>query len=217
MPDNVNDFISNERKDFGFAELGDLTGIDDPLTLVHAWLKDAIDRNAPEAYAFTLSTVSSSGYPASRVVYARNLSSEGIIFYTNYNSRKGKEITLSAKACGLFFWPLQERQIRFEGMIEKISGKESDEYFAGRPRDNQLGAWASNQSEKIQSRKELEEKMAALDAKYKDMSVPRPPHWGGYRIKPVYFEFWQGRPGRLHDRLVFEKEKSGWKIFRISP
>lgn len=217
MSNQLNDFLSSERKDFDFAELGDLSNGGSPLQMMHDWLKQATDKQIAEAHAFTLSTVSVQGFPASRVVYARKLFDQGVVFYTNYNSRKGKEIEHSAKAGGLFFWPQLERQIRIEGLIEKISAQESDEYFATRPRHNQLSAWASNQSEKINSREELEQKMAELDKKYKDVAVPRPPHWGGYILKPVYFEFWQGRPGRLHDRIVFEKTGNDWKISRISP
>jgi len=151
------------------------------------------------------------------VVYLRNISDEGMVFYTNYNSQKGKNISASNKIAITFFWVELERQIRIEGTVKKVSEELSDKYFAARPRESQLGAWASNQSETIKNRAELEENLKHFTEKFKGVDVPRPPHWGGYIVEPTKFEFWQGRPSRLHDRLIYTKNNNEWVISRIAP
>jgi pyridoxamine 5'-phosphate oxidase len=160
-------------------------------------------------------TVSVEGFPASRVVYLRELVEEGFIIYTNYLSRKGTEVTENKNVALLFYWECLERQVRVEGLVEKVDPLISDDYFAGRPRISQIGAWASEQSSVIVDRKTLEDRVAFFENKF-PTKVPRPPHWGGFLIKPSYFEFWQGRLGRLHDRICFEKEND-WQSYRIAP
>jgi pyridoxamine 5'-phosphate oxidase len=164
-----------------------------------------------------VSTVSKEGKPSSRIVLLRNFSENGFVFYTNYNSKKGNDISENNSAAINFFWPQLERQIRIEGKLQKVDSKISDEYFASRPHDSQLGAWASNQSEVLKNRQELEEKFAALEKKFAGINVPRPEHWGGYCLVPDSIEFWQGRPSRIHDRIKFTTVNNEWKIERLSP
>lgn len=165
----------------------------------------------------TLATADASGKPSSRILYLKELNEQGFVFYTNYQSRKGKELAENKQAALLFFWPALERQIRIEGLIEKVPAEISDAYFATRPRGSQLGAWASEQSEALENRPELEHRLEKLAQEFPG-EVPRPPHWGGYMLLPLYFEFWQGRPSRLHDRIIYQQEKSGsWNIHRLNP
>lgn len=211
----VDSFISTNRKDFNKGELSKANINTNPFALTEEWVNDAINENVNEPYAFNLAT-SNNNKPTSRIVYLRGLSTDGYIFYTNYHGRKGKEISHNNHVCMNFFWPELERQIRIEGTVSKLSEELSDEYFASRPRKSQLGAWASNQSDELLSHDILEERLKVLEDKYKGLEVPRPEHWGGYLIKPTYFEFWQGRPSRLHDRLTFSIEND-WEIKRLNP
>jgi pyridoxamine 5'-phosphate oxidase len=155
--------------------------------------------------------------PSQRVVYLREVKDHQLVFYTNYQSRKGSEIDQNSLASILFFWAQAERQIRLEGKLEKAPAAISDQYFQGRPRNSQLGAWASEQSKVIESRQTLEERLNFFEEKFKDQEIPRPPFWGGYLFKPVYFEFWQGRPSRLHDRISYKSEENNWKKYRLAP
>lgn len=209
------DKTRNERRDFSKGQLTDLS-FDDPMKMFSAWYQEAHEKNCADPHAFTLSTVSPEGRPASRIVYMRELIEEGIVLYTNYQSRKGEHIKKNPGVSALFYWDCSERQVRIEGMAEIVPTEMSDAYFASRPRISQIGAWASAQSSRIGSRQELEDLVAKYEKEYPG-TVPRPPHWGGILIKPVYFEFWQGRLGRLHDRFCFEWQENGWNIYRISP
>lgn len=208
LRDNHSDFIKGELID----SLGD-----NPFKGFSIWFDEAIINKEIEANAFTLSTLNlSEMLPSSRIVYLKELREEKFVFYTNYLSQKGKEIILNPKASALFFWPGLQRQVRIEGIVSKISKEESDAYFSSRPRESQLGAWASNQSEVLENRGDLINRLEAFDKKYPD-TVPRPEHWGGFELSPQIIEFWQGRPSRLHDRLVFKKNKNGWLTFRKNP
>ncbi len=210
------DRTRNERNDF---LKGTLTNVDfdDPMAMFNAWYKQVHDTaNCDEPYAVTLTTATTAAAPSSRIVYLRDLTAEGMVVYTNYKSRKGEEIDQNPQASLLFFWSCLERQVRIEGTIEKVSAETSDAYFANRPRISQIGAWASEQSHEIKNRAELEERVANFENKFPN-DVPRLPHWGGFIIKPAYYEFWQGRKGRLHDRICFEKQGENWRIFRIAP
>jgi pyridoxamine 5'-phosphate oxidase len=189
---------------------------EDPMLFFNEWYQDAQENKCAEPHAMTLSTVSSKGQPSGRIVYMRELMAEGIGVYTNYLSRKGEDILKNPNVSALFYWDCLERQVRIEGVAEKMQGQLSDDYFAQRPRISQIGAWASEQSSEILDRKSLEERAKFFEKKYPKV-VPRPPHWGGFLIRPVYFEFWQGRLGRLHDRLCYTKNGSDWQQARIAP
>jgi pyridoxamine 5'-phosphate oxidase len=171
-----------------------------------------------DATAMVLATATPDGAPSARVVLLKGLDERGLVFFTNYRSRKGNELAANPRAAATFFWPEIERQIRVEGGVEAITPAESDEYFRSRPVDSQLSAWVSDQSEVVTGgRAELEGRLASLTAKFSGNEVPRPPHWGGYRLAPVVVEFWQGRPGRLHDRLRYSRTASYWRIDRLAP
>jgi pyridoxamine 5'-phosphate oxidase len=205
----------NEHNDFLKGQLNDgYTG--QPLTLFQQWFQEAYDQECREPNAVVLSTVSADGQPSSRILFLREFDENGYVMYTNYNSRKGEDIQTNSKVTLLFFWAELERQIRIEGTIGKVDPLISDKYFASRPRKSQIGAWTSNQSERIESRQVLEEKFKLIEKKYPN-EVPRPPHWGGLIVAPTYYEFWQGRAGRLHDRICFERKAEKWTSYRISP
>ena len=181
------------------------------------WYSEAQKDIGVDASAMTLAT-NAGNMPSARVVYLRKFDKNGFCFYTNYTSNKGKELQKNRNACLLFFWRELQRQIKIEGKVEKLSAKESDKYFAIRPRGSQIGAWSSPQSKVIPNREMLEEWVKEFTKMFEGKKIPRPPHWGGYRLVPSSFEFWQGRESRLHDRIVFTKPKSGkWKIERLSP
>jgi len=213
MTDHL-DKTRNERNDFSKGNL-DATSHPDPMLFFSEWYREAHEKNCADPHALVLGTVSNN-QPSSRIVYMRDLLEEGFVIYTNYLSRKGEEIDLNNKVSALFYWDCAERQVRIEGSIEKIDPLISDDYFASRPHMSQIGAWASDQSKEILDRKTLEEKVKFYEEKFPN-KVPRPPHWGGYLIRPHYFEFWQGRVGRLHDRICYEKQNDAWRVFRISP
>jgi len=188
-----------------------------PILQFDLWMKEALEADVPEPHAMNISTVSKDGKPSSRIVLLRDFSDNGFVFYSNYNSKKGNDINENNFGAINFFWPQLERQIRIEGVLEKVDSKISDNYFASRPHDSQLGAWASNQSQVLKNREELEEKFAALKKKFSGVKVPRPEHWGGYILKPNSIEFWQGRPSRIHDRIRYYSVNKKWKTERLSP
>ncbi len=214
---DINKKISSERRDFVYGTLDESNVPDSPKQLFETWFKEALDKMVMEPYAFHIATVSKDNTPSTRVVYLRSIEDDGFVFFTNYKGRKGQDIAHNPNVCANFFWAEKERQIRVYGVAEKIDPEFSDAYFANRPRESQLGAWASHQSEELENHKELADRLAELDLKYKDKEVPRPPHWGGYIIKPNYYEFWQGRAKRLHDRITYKKTANNWEIKRINP
>jgi pyridoxamine 5'-phosphate oxidase len=213
----MKDKVENLRIDYDkdTLDIKDLNA--DPVVQFEYWFDEAMGANVPEPHAFMISTVDGDGKPSSRIVLLRNADQNGFVFFTNYKSRKGHNIDVNPHVCATFFWHDLQRQVRVEGTIEKISAAESDEYFATRPRESQIGAWASNQSEVLESREALEERTAELTLQYEGQTVPRPPHWGGYRIKPTSVEFWQGRASRLHDRFLYTLEGTKWQISRLNP
>lgn len=179
------------------------------------WFDQALEQNVPEPTTMTLATADRQGRPSARVVLLKGFDEAGFVFYTNYNSRKGQDLAVQPWASLNFFWQQLERQVRLNGMVDKVSAQESDDYFHSRPLGSRLGAWVSAQSQPT-TLAELEANTAAVQQKYGDQP-PRPPHWGGYRLTPEYFEFWQGRPSRLHDRLTYQRSGTGWALKRISP
>jgi len=188
-----------------------------PFEQFHQWLREAISAEALEVNAMTLSTLHADGYPNGRVVLLKELD-YGFVFFSNYQSEKGQELENHPKASLTFFWPELERQVRVMGTVEKISESQSDEYFLSRPKGSQIGAWASPQSHKIRSREVLEERLKEMQLRFEEEKLVRPPHWGGYRVLPHKIEFWQGRPSRLHDRILYEKNEAGaWTISRLAP
>ncbi len=212
-----NNEISNLRKDYTFKELQKKSVSKNPFEQFSKWFDDVVKTKIEQPNAMILATASKDGIPSARVVLLKGVEQDGFRFFTNYNSQKGRELIENPSASLLFFWYELERQIRISGKVEKVSIKESEEYFKTRPYESQLGAWASNQSKIIINREFLEKKFSELKMKYREGEVPLPPYWGGFKLIPHSFEFWQGRENRLHDRIAYSKEKEEWKIERLSP
>jgi pyridoxamine 5'-phosphate oxidase len=217
----MEDFLRQIRDDHHNFDKGQLNYHigNNPFDFFHQWFKEAFEAKQPEDNAFVLSTVNEKGQPSSRILYLKELDDSGFVFYTNYASQKGSELSHNPKASMLFFWNQLERQVRIEGVVEKIDSTISDAYFESRPRASKLGAWASHQSQSLSSRDELMKRLETLADQF-PTDVPRPPHWGGYKLIPTLIEFWQGRPSRLHDRLIFERDsvwKNEWNLFRKNP
>ncbi|MCG9971795.1 pyridoxamine 5'-phosphate oxidase [Christiangramia crocea] len=190
----------------------------DPLILFQSWFGLAHDSTlVEEAYAMSLSTVGKDMMPKTRIVLMKSFDREGFVFFTNYESDKGKDLEENPKCCLSFFWPALEKQVIIQGEVSKIAKEESESYFHSRPRGSQLGAHASNQSTVIPSRHFLEEKLAGLERKFENKDVPLPSYWGGYLVKPLTIEFWQGRRNRLHDRILYSLEETNWKFERLAP
>jgi len=188
-----------------------------PILQFENWFQEALNAKEPEPNALVLSTINFENKPSARVLLMKGIDANGFTFFTNYESKKGKELEMNPFAAATFLWAGLARQVRIEGKVEKVSAEESDEYFAVRPLGSRLGAWASHQSAVIESREVLEIAENELKKKHEGQEIPRPAHWGGYRLIPTYFEFWQGRENRMHDRLAFTLENNNWKIERLSP
>jgi pyridoxamine 5'-phosphate oxidase len=189
----------------------------DPFKQFSVWLEDALAAKLPQPLGMALATATRDGRPSVRMVLLRGVSDRGFCFFTNYESRKARELQTNPRAALVFYWAELDRQVRVEGTIERLSADESDAYFQTRPRGSQLGAWASPQSQIIPNREMLERNLQELTAKYGSGPVPRPPHWGGYRLVPEAIEFWAGGDNRLHDRLRYTREEQGWKVQRLAP
>lgn len=218
MNNSKNAAIADIRKDYSLQSLDISDVLHNPLAQFDAWLDAAIRAEVHEPTAMHLSTISSEGRPSGRIVLLKGVDT-GFVFFSNYTSRKGAELAASSFASLTFFWPELERQVRIEGSVERVSAEESDTYFNSRPHLSRLGACASAQSQATESRATLEQKMAELGAKYPEgSSIPRPEHWGGYRLQADCVEFWQGRRSRLHDRIVYHAPNDGrWQISRLQP
>ncbi|GAB2903283.1 pyridoxamine 5'-phosphate oxidase [Paraburkholderia jirisanensis] len=209
--------LAELRKNYSLGSLDEADIDRDPIRQFEKWFAQAVDARLPEPNAMTLATVDARGYPAARIVLVKGVDERGFVFFTNYESRKGEELAVNPRASLLFHWVELERQVRIEGRIDKTDAAESDAYYASRPLASRIGAWASAQSQVIESRAVLETRETEIRAQYGE-NPPRPPFWGGYRLQPDAIEFWQGRPSRLHDRLRFIRSAGGaWRIERLSP
>ncbi|OYV86430.1 MAG: pyridoxamine 5'-phosphate oxidase [Ignavibacteriae bacterium 37-53-5] len=196
----------------------DETSVDrDPFRQFEEWLELAVKAEVPDPHAMVVATSSPDGIPSARVVLLREFDRNGLVFYTNYASRKGTEALTNPKASIVFFWHEMDRQIRIEGELEKIDAVDSDRYFASRPRESQIAAWASNQSGVISGRNELQKRFDEFQLQFDGRPVPRPENWGGLRLRPRTFEFWQGRPNRLHDRIAYSLTNGRWEVLRLAP
>lgn len=210
--------IAAIRQDYVLGNLSESDVDNDPILQFKKWFDEAIHSRVNEPNAMVLSTVSAQHVPSSRIVLLKDVSAEGLVFFTNYESRKGDDMKDNPHVALLFFWPELQRQVRIEGLIEFVDASDSDEYFQSRPKGSRIGALASPQSREIPNRSFLENKVEELSDQYDDNAfVPRPAHWGGYLLRPIYFEFWQGRASRLHDRIVYKKVSDSWKITRLAP
>ena len=210
--------IADLRKEYILHSLNKEDVSENAMEQFQRWWDDALNSEIIEPNAMTLATASSDGLPAARIVLLKGLHSDGFQFYTNYESFKGRQLQENPRACLVFFWKELERQIRITGLVEKLSKDESDKYFKSRPDGSQIGAWASPQSEVIESGEWLTQRVHQIEKKFSKSGIPRPPHWGGYLLRPVTIEFWQGRPNRLHDRLQYTLQGNGnWIIERLAP
>ncbi|WP_367867166.1 pyridoxamine 5'-phosphate oxidase [Pedobacter sp. WC2423] len=209
--------IQNLRQDYRAAELSEADIDKNPIVQFAKWFKDALDAKMYEPNVMTLATADLSGKPSSRILLLKGFDEDGFVFFTNYNSKKGKDLQENPQAAMQFFWPELERQVRIEGTVTKATAEASTAYFHSRPKGSQIGASASPQSTVIPDREILEERVKELTAAYQETEVPRPEHWGGYVLKPAHLEFWQGRPSRLHDRITYTSVNGVWTINRLAP
>lgn len=213
---NNND-ISILRRSNALKELSEASVSSNPFTQFSVWMNEAVNSNLLDPNAMILVTASKEGFPSARTVLLKGFDERGFVFYTNYESAKAKDLDENPNAALLFLWVELERQVRISGKVEKISQADSEEYFSSRPRESQLGAWASKQSSVIESREVLETKYEEMKKRFESKEIPLPPFWGGYRVIPQRIEFWQGRESRLHDRICYTLDAGKWKIERLSP
>lgn len=210
--------IHNLRSEYAREDLHGEDLHPDPVEQFKLWFQQALDHQVLEPTAMTLATADADGQPSARTVLLKEVDTQGFVFYTNYESRKGLDLEANPRAALLFFWPQLERQVRVEGSVQRVSRKSAEAYFHSRPRGSQLGAWASPQSRPLQDRRELEQALVEVEERFAgEEKIPLPPHWGGLRLIPEALEFWQGRPSRLHDRFLYSRVAEGWSIRRLAP
>ena len=214
----MNSSIADLRQNYTLAGLSEADVNPNAIAQFEVWFQQALDADLIEPNAMTIATATPEGKPTARIVLLKGVSDRGFVFYTNYESQKGQQLIANPYAALVFLWQKLERQVRIEGKVAKLTAEESAAYFHSRPKASQLGAWASNQSRVIPNRQVLEQRLSQLQEEYSNNSVPLPEHWGGFRVVPNRIEFWQGRPSRLHDRLVYDLQEEGsWQIKRLSP
>ena len=214
----MNKNMADIRKEYQMQSLLETDVCKTPFQQFHKWWADVLNSSLDEINAMTLATASLTGVPSARIVLLKSVTEEGFVFFTNYNSHKGKDLLENPNACLVFFWKELERQINITGTVEKVSADESDVYFNSRPMGSRIGAWSSPQSNVIASREIIEKNITTYTEQFSGKDISRPPHWGGYIVKPTVIEFWQGRPSRLHDRIRYSKVKEGsWQIDRLAP
>ncbi len=211
------DSIARLRKEYTRAGLRESEIHRDPIEQFRRWFEEVQAANLHEPNAMIVATATAGGKPSARTVLLKGFDDRGFVFYTNYEGGKARDLLENPRAALLFYWGELERQVRIEGRAERIAAEESDAYFASRPRGSQLGAWASEQSRPVADRAALEARLREVERRFGEGEVPRPPFWGGYRVKPEIIEFWQGRENRLHDRLLYRRENGGWEIERLQP
>jgi len=215
--EDLRNYLNTIRHDFAKQTLDETDVNANPILQFEKWFEEAVGAQVIDPNAMTVCTATIEGKPSARIVLLRSINENGFIFYTNYTSRKGSEIEMNPNCAMVFFWPELERQIRIEGVLQKQTAEESNIYFNSRPHESKIGAWVSEQSKVISSREVLNKEYEKISEKYPNENVPRPPHWGGYLLKPISIEFWQGRPNRLHDRILYSLKNNSWKIERLSP
>lgn len=209
--------IADIRKDYQLKSLSEHEVDENPFTQFSVWWNEAVQSEIDEVNAMALSTVTDTGRPSSRIVLLKGYNEQGFVFFTNYSSNKGQQLSQNHFASLLFFWKELERQVRIEGVVSKVSEEESDAYFSSRPVGSRLGAWASPQSQKIAGREVLNKELIKFTEQFDQENIPRPTHWGGYRVNPTSIEFWQGRSNRLHDRILYEQVNNKWLVSRLAP
>jgi len=209
--------VADLREEYGGAGLNESDLDANPVEQFRRWFDEALTANLHEPNAMTLATSTPDGQPSARIVLLKGYDERGFVFYTNHEGRKGRELTENPRCALLFYWGELGRQVRIEGTAARVPDVEADAYFASRPRGSRLGAWASAQSREVGGRRALEDRLRELELEYEGREIPRPPFWGGYRVEPAEFEFWQGRENRLHDRLVYRRAGDGWEVSRLQP